>query len=553
MDSRAAASRRRRSSGASALGVRALAPAELALAEAVARQQGRLHADNQKRVAAFERALADLEADEVAALAAVAAQRAAAQQELAATEAAAEAARAAHRTQLLTGLRSQHQQKAVEGQRRVQQLEAAVRQQQEAAAAAAAAAAASAKAAAERQAAVATTAKAQAQQAAAAAQQQAAADQATAHAAAAAAEKKQAAAAAVATQASGLRIAPSAAEWERQCAEALAAAQVGGVCFERRCCQRAEVWKVGRSGLVRRGDAQALAKPSPSLPLPARTRRLSSRLWRTAQCATRSAPLTSLPRSTCSRCRPRWSRWVRRRPGAAALRALCAVMGRRDRRCLGSRDTQGGHAQGHGDAALSRHRAQLCPTPPPILHPHATDPAQGGGAVPVCRGAARRAAHVRAAGLCQQAHLAVRGPGGFRTGGCRHPLMARPWLHATRRDSQLTRRAAPPPPPYSQVTRLHPFAFPLGEVAVAVMAAHPDLVPLLAARLHQARLEAWSGGHSLLWCTRPRGPRLAISPAPRPQPTLRPLPHPLHPPAPRTPAGLPAVCAQVLCVQGGGG
>jgi hypothetical protein len=39
-----------------------------------------------------------------------------------------------------------------------------------------------------------------------------------------------------------------------------------------------------------------------------------------------------------------------------------------------------------------------------------------------------------------------------------------------------------------QVTRLHSFAFPLAEVAVAVMAAHPDFVPLLAARLHQVRI-----------------------------------------------------------------
>lgn len=36
-----------------------------------------------------------------------------------------------------------------------------------------------------------------------------------------------------------------------------------------------------------------------------------------------------------------------------------------------------------------------------------------------------------------------------------------------------------------QVTRLHSFAFPLAEVAVAVMSSHPEFVPLLAARLHQ--------------------------------------------------------------------
>ena len=34
--------------------------------------------------------------------------------------------------------------------------------------------------------------------------------------------------------------------------------------------------------------------------------------------------------------------------------------------------------------------------------------------------------------------------------------------------------------------RLHAFAFPLAEVAVAVGAAHPAFMPLLLARLHQA-------------------------------------------------------------------
>lgn len=37
-----------------------------------------------------------------------------------------------------------------------------------------------------------------------------------------------------------------------------------------------------------------------------------------------------------------------------------------------------------------------------------------------------------------------------------------------------------------QITRLHSFAFPLAEVAVAVAAAHPDFVDLLLARLHEA-------------------------------------------------------------------
>jgi hypothetical protein len=39
--------------------------------------------------------------------------------------------------------------------------------------------------------------------------------------------------------------------------------------------------------------------------------------------------------------------------------------------------------------------------------------------------------------------------------------------------------------PLLQVTRLHAFAFPLAEVAVAVAAQHPEFAPLLVARLHQ--------------------------------------------------------------------
>ena len=37
-----------------------------------------------------------------------------------------------------------------------------------------------------------------------------------------------------------------------------------------------------------------------------------------------------------------------------------------------------------------------------------------------------------------------------------------------------------------QITRLHSFAFPLAEVAVAVASAHPDFLPFLLARLHDA-------------------------------------------------------------------
>ena len=56
--------------------------------------------------------------------------------------------------------------------------------------------------------------------------QQAAADQAAAEATTAAVAQRKQAAATAAVQASGLRIAPSATEWEKQWAEALAVAQV---------------------------------------------------------------------------------------------------------------------------------------------------------------------------------------------------------------------------------------------------------------------------------------------------------------------------------------
>lgn len=50
-----------------------------------------------------------------------------------------------------------------------------------------------------------------------------------------------------------------------------------------------------------------------------------------------------------------------------------------------------------------------------------------------------------------------------------------------------------------QVTRLHSFAFPLAEVAVAVMASQPDMVPLLAARLHQVGWRSGAGSSSGGW------------------------------------------------------
>ncbi|PSC71897.1 Nucleoporin GLE1 [Micractinium conductrix] len=207
-------------------GVRPLAPAEAALAEATVRQQRQLAEQAQRKVAVLERALAEIELEEAAALAdvAVAGQRQA--EEQAAAEAAAAAARQQQRAALLTGLRSQHQQQAAEGQRRVQKLEAeAVRQ-----AKAREAAAAAARAAAEQQAAAENAARSaqEQQQREVAAKSAADAQTADAAAQAAAQRKKEAAhakAAQAAAQASGVRIGASAAAWEKQCGDALAAAQ----------------------------------------------------------------------------------------------------------------------------------------------------------------------------------------------------------------------------------------------------------------------------------------------------------------------------------------
>ena len=298
-------SSRQRQRRSSLGGVRPLAPAELALAEVTVRLGAQLRLGAEKTVAAFERALADIDAQEAAALAAVAAQRAAQQQALAAAEEAAAAQRAAQRTQLLTGLRSQHQQKAAEGERQVQQLEAAMKQQQQAAAAAAAAAA---KAAADKQAAAEAVAAAERQRQQQEAVQQAAADQAATDAAAAAVTQRKQVAATAAVQASGLRIAPSAAEWEKQCAEALAAAQVrsvewlGGWFAAAHCLACPFVkhtWALVaccQHSFHPTPPCPCLPCPVPALPraFPALRRHPSSRLWTTARCATRSGPSTSL-------------------------------------------------------------------------------------------------------------------------------------------------------------------------------------------------------------------------------------------------------------------
>lgn len=203
-------------------GVRRLTPAELALAEVAAQVDSRLRLESQKKVVDLERALLEIEADEAAAAAAAAADKDRAAADAAAAEAEAAAARRQQRSQLLSKLRDDAKAEAAKGERQVAQLEAAMKKKQEAAAAAA-------KAQAEKKAAAEAAAKEEAQRQKQQAEAKKAAEQASALAAKEAAEKQREASAAA--PAAGLRIAPSAAEWERQCAQQLAEAQVGEPAF----------------------------------------------------------------------------------------------------------------------------------------------------------------------------------------------------------------------------------------------------------------------------------------------------------------------------------
>lgn len=228
-------SRRRSSVGA---GVRPLSPAEAALAQLTAVMEEQLRLSTQRKVAVLERELAEIDAAEAEAVAAVAVQQAAAAQAVADAEAAAVARRAQERAQLLSGLRSEHRQSAAEGQRKVEAAEQQARIQAEeearrkAAAAAAVAAAAEAEHKAKEAAAVAKQAAEAQQKIAAEAQQAAAAEKAAAEQQAAQQQQQQqpnGGAAASKDKEGGpapvLRIAASAAAWERECAKALAAAQ----------------------------------------------------------------------------------------------------------------------------------------------------------------------------------------------------------------------------------------------------------------------------------------------------------------------------------------
>lgn len=83
------------------------------------------------------------------------------------------------------------------------------------------------------------------------------------------------------------------------------------------------------------------------------------------------------------------------------------------------------------------------------------------------------------------------------------PPLCPPELKACYTTLPATHSACNPPthPPTHcpQVTRLHAFAFPLAEVAVAVAASNPDFVPLLAARLHQVCACSRVGRVRLVW------------------------------------------------------
>jgi nucleoporin GLE1 len=215
-DSRLA--RRRASSvGAS---IRPVSALEVALAETTARLSQNLQLKAQRRVSGFQRELLDIETQERRAEQA-AAQRS--QQEsnaLAATDREFEARRAQDREQMISSLRTVHEQQAEQAARKVAELEAAERkeaEEQERARAAAKAKVEAAKAKVE-----AAKAKAQAD-AAAAVEAKAKRDQADAERLAA--EKKQLESGA-GTNKHGIRsIAPSAAEFQKRCAERLAAAK----------------------------------------------------------------------------------------------------------------------------------------------------------------------------------------------------------------------------------------------------------------------------------------------------------------------------------------
>ena len=112
-------------------GVRPLSPAELALVQLTAQLDEQLKLATQSRVAELERALADIDAAEAAEVAAVSMRQQQHVQALEVAEEAAQLRRQQEKQQLLTGLRTEHQAKAAEGQRKVEQLEQAARQKQE--------------------------------------------------------------------------------------------------------------------------------------------------------------------------------------------------------------------------------------------------------------------------------------------------------------------------------------------------------------------------------------------------------------------------------------
>jgi nucleoporin GLE1 len=187
----------------------------VALAETTARLSQNLQLKAQRRVSGFQRELLDIETQERRAEEAAAQLSQQESNALAATDREFEARRAQDREQLISSLRTVHEQQAEQATRKVAELEAAERkeaEEQERAAAAAKAKVDAAKAKAKADAAAALEAKAKKEEA---------------EAASIAAEKKQEKSGAGAgTSKDGIRsIAPSAAEFQKRCAERLTAAK----------------------------------------------------------------------------------------------------------------------------------------------------------------------------------------------------------------------------------------------------------------------------------------------------------------------------------------
>lgn len=205
-------SRRRRSSvGAS---IRPVSALEVALAEMTARLSQNLQVKAQRRVSGFQRELLDIETQERRAEEAAAQLSRQESNALAATDREFETRRAQDREHMISSLRTVHEQQAEEAARKVAELEAAQRKEVEERERALAAAKAKVDAA---------RAKAEADAAAEEEEQKAKRDQAEAERIVA--EKRQQESAASTSKHGIHSIAPSAAEFQKRCAERLASAK----------------------------------------------------------------------------------------------------------------------------------------------------------------------------------------------------------------------------------------------------------------------------------------------------------------------------------------